>query len=505
MSLRFVSSTLALLFVCGEGREESGELPAVAKTIAGVPVRNYNLARAAPKLADGTPAAWTKWILVLKPNVSDSHLQQFCTGSLCVCALQGHPSRGGVPFVSVHCSENDMEQVLLAHPGHAEFIEPNIQLSVVPAMPAPPQEGQKSQLSASWGLDRIGEPECSRRGEGTHIYVLDTGIYVQHEDFEGRAIPTLDVSSGTLVECHGDLNCAVDRMGHGTHCAGIAAGKQYGVAKGATLHAMKVLSDQGSGEFSWSISALDWVVSFGERPAVVSMSLGGAGRLSSMRTAIDAAATAGVTVVVAAGNEQSDACTFTPAFVPSALTVGASEISDQPAPYSNWGFCVDMYAPGSGITSAWIGSPLATRILSGTSMACPHVSGGAALLLGEHPAWNSGQVRAALLASGEKGALRNLWWFFWTNVLLSVRDATVQVAHDEALEKPGLSWTSVAAFCAMVSFVSIAAGGIVGFCVGKGFALPGIGHSHSGRELLHNTAAEMVESQEITESAEVMP
>jgi len=492
MSPRFVSSALALLFVCGEGREESGELPAVAKTIAGVPVRNYNLARAAPKLADGTPAAWTKWILVLKPNVSDSDLQQFCTGSLCVCALQGHPSIRGVPFVSVHCSENHMEQVLLAHPGHAEFIEPNIQLNLVPAMPAPPHEGQQFKLSASWGLDRIGEPECSRRGEGTHIYVLDTGIYVQHEDFEGRAIPTLDVSSGTLVECNGDLNCAVDRQGHGTHCAGIAAGKQYGVAKGATLHAIKVMSDQGSGEFSWSLSALDWVMSFGERPAVVSMSLGGAGRLSSMRTAIDAAATAGVTVVVAAGNEQSDACTFTPAFVPSALTVGASEASDWPAPYSNWGFCVDMYAPGSGITSAWIGSPLATRVLSGTSMACPHVSGGAALLLGEHPAWNSRQVRAALLASGEKGALANVFSLA-TNVLLSVRDAPVQVAHDEAVEKPGLSGTPVAAFCAMVSCVSIAAGGIAGFCIGKGLAPPGIGRSHSGRELLHTAANEMVE------------
>mmetsp|Transcript_94384 Transcript_94384/g.246303 ORF Transcript_94384/g.246303 Transcript_94384/m.246303 type:complete len:554 (+) Transcript_94384:78-1739(+) len=505
-----VSSALALLCTCCEGQE--APVSDLSKTIEGVPVKNYHLAQARPKSSDGTPTAWTKWILVMKHNVSDHQLNQFCKGQTCTCALRGHPGRGGVPFVALRCMESDMKLVLRAHPGYGEFIEPDIQLRVVPGMPATAQLGQELQLSASWGLDRIGEPETVRRGVGTHIYVLDTGIYTQHEDFEGRAIPTLDLSSGSAVECNGELNCAADRMGHGTHCAGIAAGHQYGVAKGATLHAVKVLNDQGSGTFSWIVSALDWVATFGKRPAVVSMSLGGYGRIYSMSTAIDAASAAGVTVVVAAGNEESNACEFTPAFVPSAVTVGATEASDAQAYYSNYGGCVDLYAPGSGITSAWITSQTASQVLSGTSMACPHVSGSAALLLGEHPTWDSKQVSAALVDSAERGVVGGDHQAS-TNFLLSVRDAPCRAdapAYSaavalaaEAKVSPGPSM-GMMALCATVGLTGLTTGALLGyFAGGLGLGL-GLGRrSYSGRDFMPNAETEVSESPRFKQLAEV--
>merc|ERR1719166_293614 len=139
------------------------------------------------------------------------------------------------------------------------------------------------------------------RQSGVNVFVLDTGVRNSHNDFGGRGIPTLDLSTGGVVECGGLTSCAADRQGHGTHCAGTAAGTNYGVAPGATVRSVKVLSDQGSGQWSWSYSALDWLARSSLRPAVASMSLGGSGTQSAMRTAVDAAVNAGVSVVVAGG------------------------------------------------------------------------------------------------------------------------------------------------------------------------------------------------------------
>merc|ERR1711879_384170 len=133
-----------------------------------------------------------------------------------------------------------------------------------------------------------------------------------------------DVSSGSLVPCNGNANCASDRQGHGTHCAGTAGGTRYGVAPGAQVRSVKVLSDQGSGSWSWSYEALDWLATTSVRPAIASMSLGGSGVISGMRDAVNAAVNAGVTVVVAAGNDNSDACGFSLAYVPNAITVGST-------------------------------------------------------------------------------------------------------------------------------------------------------------------------------------
>jgi len=252
------------------------------------------------------------------------------------------------------------------------------------------------------------------------VFVLDTGVRVSHNDFGSRAIPTLDLTSGSLVECNGAASCAGDRQGHGTHCAGTAAGTNYGVAPGATVRSVKVLSDQGSGSWSWSYSALDWLASSRLRPAIASMSLGGSGTQSAMRNAVDAATNAGVSVIVAGGNSNSDACRFSPAFVPSAITVGSSTSTDARSSFSNYGSCTNIWAPGSSILSAGHTSNTATATLSGTSMACPHVSGGAALVLQRNPTWTASRVLGQLQSVAFNNVLSGLFSSD-TNRLLNVQ------------------------------------------------------------------------------------
>merc|ERR1719376_430336 len=186
-------------------------------------------------------------------------------------------------------------------------------------------------------------------------------------------MPSLDMTSGNPRECGGDMSCAGDVQGHGTHCAGTAAGESYGVASSAAVKSVKVLSDQGSGSWSWSYYALDWLATNPTRPAVASMSLGGSGTQQAMRDAVDAAVNAGVTVVVAGGNSNGDSCRFSPAFVPSAITVGSTTSRDARSSFSNYGSCTNIWAPGSSVLSAGHTSNSDTAWMSGTSMACPHV------------------------------------------------------------------------------------------------------------------------------------
>merc|ERR1740123_1468216 len=193
------------------------------------------------------------------------------------------------------------------------------------------------------------------------------------------------------------MSCAGDRQGHGTHCAGTAAGVTYGVAPSAAVRGIKVLSDEGSGQWSWSYYALDWLATNPTRPAVASMSLGGSGTQQAMKDSVDVAVNAGVTVVVAGGNSNSDACNFSPAFVPSAITVGSTTSTDARSSFSNYGSCTDIWAPGSSVLSAGHTSDTGSRSLSGTSMACPHVSGGAALVLEANPSMKSSAVLQELL------------------------------------------------------------------------------------------------------------
>ena len=246
-----------------------------------------------------------------------------------------------------------------------------------------------TQSSATWGLDRIdqeptslnGTYNYSATGAGVTAYIIDTGIQFSNTDFGGRATSGYDaVNPGTPAD---------DCNGHGTHVAGTVGGTKYGVAKGVRLVAVRVLDCNGSGSTSGVIAGINWVTDTHQAgaPAVANMSVGG-----GLSPALDAAVTAsiadGVTYAVAAGNGNSrgvpqDACNSSPAGVPDALTVGATDKTDAPASFSNYGRCVDLFAPGVGITSDWYSrkSASATNTISGTSMATPHVTGVAALFL----------------------------------------------------------------------------------------------------------------------------
>ena len=237
-----------------------------------------------------------------------------------------------------------------------------------------------TQANATWGLDRIdqrtptldGSYQYNYTGTGVHAFIIDTGIRATHTDFTGR------VQSGYSVinDGRGTNDC----HGHGTHVAGTVGGVTWGVAKEVSLIPVRVLNCSGSGTWSGVIAGVDWVANSTLRPAVANMSLGGS-KSDSVNTAVAGAVTAGVTMVVAAGNSSADACNYSPASAPSAITVGATTKSDVRASYSNYGSCLDIFAPGSGITSAWKTKDNATKTLSGTSMASPHVAGVAALAL----------------------------------------------------------------------------------------------------------------------------
>jgi subtilisin family serine protease len=198
-----------------------------------------------------------------------------------------------------------------------------------------------------------------------------------------------------------------DCMGHGTHVAGTVGGTTYGVAKGVSLHAVKVLDCTGSGRWSWIIAGIDWVTAHAAKPAVANMSLGG-GYSQSVNDAVTGSIASGIVYAVAAGNSRTDACTFSPASTPAAVTVGATTRLDSLASYSNIGSCVDLFAPGSFVLSDWNWSDTSAVYLSGTSMASPHVAGAAALYLEAHPAASPAEVSAAIVAGATQNVLTGL-------------------------------------------------------------------------------------------------
>ncbi|MEV1289758.1 S8 family serine peptidase [Micromonospora sp. NPDC049679] len=325
----------------------------------------------------------------------------------------------------------------------------------------------------SWGLDRIDQRNLPLNNSYTypttagtvHAYVIDTGVNFTHSDFGGRASSGYDaVDGGSADDCNG----------HGTHVSGTVGGSAYGVAKGVQLVGVRVLNCQGSGTTAQVVAGIDWVTANAVKPAVANMSLGG-----SADTAIDNAVSnsinSGVTYAIAAGNgnflgQRQNACNTSPARVPAAVTVGATQNNDAAASFSNYGTCVDILAPGVNITSAWYTDNSATNTISGTSMASPHVAGAAALVLAAHPSWNPQQVRDELVNTSTPDVVTNVGTGTPNRLLFvggggqpPVNDFSVSVSPTAGSTAPGGSVTatvSTATTGGSAQSVALAASGL---------------------------------------------
>ncbi len=255
-----------------------------------------------------------------------------------------------------------------------------------------------TQSGAGWGLDRVDQhwlPLDSNYsyavdGAGVTVYVIDTGINFAHVDFGGRAITGVDEVSpgGTAADCNG----------HGTHVSGIIGGETYGVAKNVKLVSVRVLNCAGSGSTSDVIAGIDWITANRILPSVANMSLGGAFS-ATLNQAVAKSVAAGIVYTVAAGNNGADACSSSPSSEASAVTVGATDVQDAFAYFSNYGSCVDLNAPGVNITSDWYSTNTATNTISGTSMAAPYVAGVAAMWLAVNPSSTPSEATSALITN----------------------------------------------------------------------------------------------------------
>lgn len=295
---------------------------------------------------------------------------------------------------------------------HVKFVEEDQEVSLNDCV---------SQSDEDWGTARINVRNYTKTqsytydyttgasGVNVDAYVIDTGVYCENVDFVNKKTGTCSFGYSSVTNVIGQVD-ETDGNGHGTHCAGTIGGQQWGAAKEANLIAVKVLSDKGSGSTSGVIAGIDWVAAqpaVTQRKSIANLSLGG-GFSQVQNDAVAAATGKGVTMVVAAGNDNSDACGYSPASEPSAVTVGATDINNARASYSNYGSCVDIFGPGSSITSAWIGSPTATNTISGTSMASPQVCGTGAKFLSADASLTPATLTAKLIADASQNEIADV-------------------------------------------------------------------------------------------------
>eukprot|EP01113_Clastostelium_recurvatum_P010961 TRINITY_DN154_c0_g1_i7.p1 TRINITY_DN154_c0_g1~~TRINITY_DN154_c0_g1_i7.p1 ORF type:complete len:451 (-),score=114.68 TRINITY_DN154_c0_g1_i7:118-1395(-) len=370
------------------------------------------------------------YIVVLHANVSDEakevHMNKFkASKSFSVQAtwtiINGYHAVIADPAVL---------RVLLEDDAVVDYVEEDALASISYIKEEPAAGGQSANIKAAepfvdsvatqnnlpgglWGLGRIWQSSrgaltsyryWASAGAGTDVYILDTGLNAAHVEFTGRVVTGANFVTG-------DTNWpgTADGNGHGTHVASTSAGTTYGVAKKASVIPVKVLSSSGSGAWSGIISGVDWVATSyrnRRRPSVANMSLGG-GATASLDTAVTNAIAAGVSFVVAAGNDNANACNYSPARTQNAITVGSTTNADARSSFSNFGNCVDIFAPGSNILGAWYGSATATSTISGTSMASPHVCGAVSLYMGHFEPPN-GQTPAIVKSTLSSRATSNV-------------------------------------------------------------------------------------------------
>ncbi|MDP1859002.1 MAG: S8 family peptidase [Gemmatimonadaceae bacterium] len=374
---RVVTGSVVLMAVaaCADPSSAPPLAPGLAQQVAEAPVMSV---QGAGKVIAGS------YIVVLKSAPGLARAAEVARG-LGVSTVRHEYSRALNGFAA---NLSDAEAARIARDPRVAYVEQDQVVTI-----------DVTQSGATWGIDRIDQRALplsttytySNTGTGVTAYIIDTGIRFSHNEFGGRATSGFDaVDGGTADDCNG----------HGTHVAGTVGGSTYGVAKGVSLVAVRVLDCAGSGTTSGVIAGIDWVTSnhAAGASAVANMSLGG-GASTALDNAVTNSINDGVTYAIAAGNSNRDACKFSPARTPAAITVGATTTTDARASYSNFGKCLDIFAPGSSITSSWYTSNTATNTISGTSMAAPHVAGVAALYLQGSPGASPVTVRNALVAN----------------------------------------------------------------------------------------------------------
>lgn len=339
----------------------------------------------APLLATGADQAPDRYIVVFKSHVTDVDR---ATDE----AVRGN---GAQVFFRYRTALKGFAGSIPAPALEAVRQNPNVQY--VEANGIAYAIGDQTSLP-SWGIDRIDERDLPMDGHylydndapNVHAYIIDTGIWPSHTEFGS---PTRVSSGYDFIDNDANSN---DCHGHGTHVAGTVGGTTTGVAKLVRLVGVRVLSCSGSGTWDQVIAGVDWVAAKAIKPAVANMSLGG-GFSQSLNDAVTGAVNAGVTFAIAAGNSNANACNYSPASTPSAITVGASTSTDARSSFSNYGSCLDIFAPGSAITSSTMDGGY--QSWNGTSMATPHVAGAAALLLSANPSWTPTQVASAMIGN----------------------------------------------------------------------------------------------------------